>query len=61
MDAGAVIQAWLDSPAHRDNMLGTGWREVGIGAMRASSAGGTFGGKPTWVITMDFGIRTKQA
>jgi uncharacterized protein YkwD len=33
---GAVVQAWLASPAHRDNMLRTGFREIGIGV-----AGGT--------------------
>ena len=38
-------------------MLEPGWREVGIGSLHASSAGGQFGGEPTWVITMDFGAR----
>ncbi len=58
LDAGTAIEAWLDSPAHRDNMLDPGWREVGIGSLHASSAGGTFGGGPVWVVTMDFGART---
>ena len=58
IDADTAIQAWLDSPPHRDNMLNPDWREVGIGSVHASTAGGTFGGEPTWVITMDFGTRT---
>jgi len=58
IDAPAAIEAWLDSPAHRKNMLNTDWREVGIGSLRASAAGGTFGGEPAWVITMDFGTRS---
>ena len=58
MDADEAIQAWLDSPPHRENMLDPTWREVGIGSLHAASAGGTFGGGPTWVITMDFGART---
>ena len=58
IDADTAIQAWLDSPPHRENMLNPNWREVGIGSMHASTAGGTFGGEPTWVITMDFGART---
>ena len=58
IDADTAIQAWLDSPPHRDNMLDPEWREVGIGSVHASTAGGTFGGDPTWVITMDFGART---
>ena len=44
--------------AHRDNMLASSWREVGIGALHAAAAGGTFGGDPTWIVTMDFGART---
>jgi uncharacterized protein YkwD len=58
IDAVTAIQAWLNSPPHRHNMLNPAWREVGIGSVHASSAGGTFGGEPTWVITMDFGTRT---
>ena len=58
LDAGSAIDAWLNSPAHRDNMLSSGWREVGIGALHAAAAGGTFGGDPTWIVTMDFGSRT---
>ena len=61
MDAGEAIQVWLDSPPHRENMLDPTWREVGIGSLHAASAGGTFGGAPTWVITMDFGVRTGNA
>jgi uncharacterized protein YkwD len=58
MDANQAIQVWLDSPPHRQNMLDPTWREVGIGSLHAASAGGTFGGDPTWVITMDFGTRS---
>jgi len=58
VDATTAIEAWLSSPAHRENMLTPEWREVGIGSVHAASAGGTFGGEPTWVITIDFGTRT---
>jgi len=57
IDADTAIQAWLDSPPHRENMLDPEWREVGIGSIHASTASGTYGGEPTWVITMDFGAR----
>jgi uncharacterized protein YkwD len=57
IDAGVAIQAWLDSPPHRENMLDPAWREVGIASMHAASAGGEFGGDAAWVITMDFGTR----
>ena len=61
IEADTAIQAWLDSPPHRRNMLDPEWREVGIGSVHASTAGGTFGGGPAWVITMDFGARTGGA
>ena len=56
--ADIAIAAWMASPAHRENMLAPDWREVGIGSLHASSAGGLFAGEPTWVITMDFGARS---
>ncbi len=56
--ADTAIAAWLASPGHRENMLMPEWREVGIGSLRANSAGGLFGGEATWVVTMDFGTRS---
>ncbi len=56
--AGEAVQAWLNSPEHRENMLSPDWREVGVGSVRARVAGGTFGAKSAWVITMNFGARS---
>lgn len=61
IDAGDAIRAWMGSPGHRKNMLDPTWREVGIASMHTSSAGGIFGGGPTWVVTMDFGVRQGSA
>ncbi len=58
MTAADAVRAWLGSPAHRENMLDPAWRETGIASAHASSAGGTFRGDPTWVVTMDFGARS---
>ena len=58
LEAAAAIDAWLASPGHRKNMLDPNWREVGIGALYARSAGGTFGGGPVWIITAEFGARS---
>lgn len=55
--AAIAIAAWMASPGHRENILTPEWREVGIGSLHASQAGGLFAGEPTWVITMDFGAR----
>lgn len=59
--AQMAVEAWLDSPDHRENMLSPAWREIGVAAVRSPVAGGTFGGKATWVITMDFGARSGRA
>lgn len=58
VEAAEAVDAWLASPPHRRNMLSATWREVGIGAVRASTAGGVFRGSGAWVVTMDFGTRT---
>jgi len=58
-DVGAVkaLQLWMESPEHRHNILTAQWREIGIAAIHADSAPGTYGGRPVTVITTDFGAR----
>jgi len=57
LGARQAIRSWLGSPGHRRNVLAAGWREVGIGAVRATGAGGVYGRGSVVVITMDFGAR----
>jgi len=52
-----VIAAWMKSPGHRANLLNPRWRELGVGARFSSAAGGEFGGRPTWLVTLDLGAR----
>jgi uncharacterized protein YkwD len=56
-----VIDAWMHSPGHRANILTPRWREVGIAAMEAASAPGMFGGRHTFLVTMDFGLRLRRS
>jgi uncharacterized protein YkwD len=58
-EVGAVkaLQLWMASPEHRHNILTPRWREIGIAAVHADSAPGTYGGRPVTVITTDFGVR----
>ena len=59
--AGAAVKLWLDSPEHRKIMLGTTWREFGIGAFRSQSAPGVFASRgAVVVVTIDFGSRTTR-
>ena len=55
MEADEVLAMWLASPGHRENLLSPKWRDVGVGAVRSSSAPGEFGGSEVTVVTLDFG------
>ena len=57
VDAPGALQMWLDSPEHRANLLTARWREIGISAVHAASAPGTYGGREVTIITTDFGVR----
>ncbi len=56
-----VINAWMQSPPHRENILTPRWHEVGIGTLQADSAPGTFGDRPTMLVTLDFGLRGRKS
>jgi uncharacterized protein YkwD len=57
LSARAAVTAWLESPGHRDNLLGAAFREVGISAVRADGAPGVYGYRRVIVLTVDFGSR----
>lgn len=57
VDAQAAIKLWLASPKHRENMLDPRWREVGLAAVHADSAPGTYGGRAVTIVTAEFGVR----
>jgi len=48
--AGDLVQAWMDSPGHRANILNTMYREIGIYAAK-----GTFEGREVWFAVQHFG------
>ena len=45
-----LVQAWMDSPGHRANILNNGYTEIGV-AVRE----GTFDGRKTWLAVQTFG------
>ena len=57
VNAAGAIDMWLKSPAHRKIMLTARWREVGLSAVHATAAPGTFGGREVTIVTADFGVR----
>lgn len=51
---GNAIAGWLHSPPHRANLLGPGWREIGVGMVYSPSL---FGAQSVWVYVLQFGRR----
>jgi uncharacterized protein YkwD len=56
--AAQAIRLWLASPPHRANLLDPAFREIGIAAVSADAAPGTYRGLPVTILTTDFGART---
>lgn len=49
-----AVSAWLRSPPHRANLLGRGWRDVGVAVVHRP---GLFGGGDVWLYVLQFGSR----
>ncbi len=52
LDAKDVHRAWIDSPTHRDNILGSNYSEIGIAVVE-----GEFYGQRTYLVVQVFGYR----
>jgi uncharacterized protein YkwD len=52
-----ALQMWMRSPDHRENILNPRWREIGVSAVHAVHAPGTYRHKTVTIITTDFGVR----
>lgn len=50
-DDAELVQAWMDSPGHRANILHARFTEIGISAKK-----GTYEGKTTWMAVQQFGV-----
>ncbi len=46
-----LVQAWMDSPGHRANILNNRYQEIGVMVLK-----GTFEGKSTWLAVQHFGL-----
>lgn len=49
-DAKDLVDAWMNSPGHRANILSTKYQDIGVSVKRA-----TFEGKPVWFAVQHFG------
>jgi len=50
-DDEALVQAWMDSPGHRENILNERYQEVGVAVEK-----GVFEGRSTWLAVQTFGL-----
>lgn len=51
----AIVEAWMASPAHRDNLLDDGLRESGFGIRLGAPVAGAE--EPSITVVEDFGVR----
>ena len=47
----ALVQAWMDSPGHRANILNSRYQEIGVAVLK-----GVFEGRTTWLAVQHFGL-----
>jgi uncharacterized protein YkwD len=57
LNAQRVLELWLTSAPHRENLLAPAWREIGLGAVHAPAAAGVYEGFEVTILTVDFGVR----
>jgi uncharacterized protein YkwD len=57
--ATRAIAMWLSSPGHREILLSSRWRELGLSAVHSTGAPGVYGGSPVTIVTGDFGSRSR--
>ena len=50
-DEEALVQAWMDSPGHRENLLKTGFSEIGVAVLK-----GDFEGEEVWIAVQHFAL-----
>lgn len=46
-----VVQAWMDSPEHRENILNNRYTEIGVAIIK-----GTYKGETVWIGVQEFGL-----
>lgn len=55
-DSAGVVNAWMNSPTHRENVISNRYREIGIAVIHD-----TFQGQPTTLVVQFFGTQVGNA
>lgn len=56
MNSESVVEAWMNSPSHRDNLLNSNYKEIGLAVVN-----GTLNGVETTLVVQSFGTPTPAA
>ena len=56
MNSESVVEAWMNSPSHRDNLLNPNYKEIGLAVVN-----GTLNGVETTLVVQSFGTPTPAA
>jgi uncharacterized protein YkwD len=59
LDARTIVRRWLASAPHRAVLLKATWRDVGVGAVRVTTAPGVYAGQDVTIVTLELGFRTR--
>jgi uncharacterized protein YkwD len=57
LSARRAVKMWMKSRPHRKNLLSKRWREIGLAAVHAPNAPGTYDHLAATIVTADFGVR----
>jgi uncharacterized protein YkwD len=55
VDSTSTVEAWMDSPSHKDNLLSSRYKEIGV-----AIGNGKINGKPTTLVVQMFGSPQTQ-
>ncbi len=55
-DSSSVVEAWMNSPSHRDNLLNPKYRDIGVAVVN-----GQLGGIETTLVVQMFGTRLSSS
>lgn len=50
-DEADMVQAWMESPGHRANILNTSYSEIGVAVIK-----GDYKGEQVWIAVQEFGL-----
>ena len=57
LDPGYTVEMWMRSAEHRENLLSSRWRDIGIGVASSPDVPGVYGDHAVTLVATEFGVR----